>query len=338
VATGIIDTSKGVAALLVSTSLLALPASLIALPVAASIAGHIFPFYLRFRGGKGSATAIGVFIYLTSLEIASGRFWIGTLAMLLVVASVAYLGSRTGDVAGLVTFFGMAVVTPLELGFTNVSIVDTGLSVFLLVSIFLTAVKHGVFRLERTAEIKIWRLAVRPLALLFIPIDLFFGRMTLLLLMGAVALIFLATDLIRLVTKWKLHHLFKLSESGRFSSMSLFLVSVFLTFLVFPDRIPYLALVFVTIGDLGGKLFGLKYGRHRLFKSRTLEGSLGFISLSLLSSYVLLLLVGVPLLSVLLGSIFAAVVELFSEDLDDNFTVGLLSGGFLYALRLFASI
>jgi glycerol-3-phosphate acyltransferase PlsY len=36
----------------------------------AVIVGHIFPVWLRFRGGKGVATGVGVFLVLTPLAVA----------------------------------------------------------------------------------------------------------------------------------------------------------------------------------------------------------------------------------------------------------------------------
>jgi glycerol-3-phosphate acyltransferase PlsY len=63
------DLGKGVGAILLVRWLLGVPLIspfdfVTGLIATAAIIGHIFPVFLRFRGGKGAATAIGILIFL----------------------------------------------------------------------------------------------------------------------------------------------------------------------------------------------------------------------------------------------------------------------------------
>ncbi|MEN8190194.1 MAG: glycerol-3-phosphate 1-O-acyltransferase PlsY [Thermodesulfobacteriota bacterium] len=50
----------------------------------AAVIGHMFPVYLRFKGGKGVATALGVFLFLKPLAI--------LISLVVFIASVALSG------------------------------------------------------------------------------------------------------------------------------------------------------------------------------------------------------------------------------------------------------
>ena len=72
IATLFLDAGKGAAAVLIGSALarhaLAPPAVVInasAVAGLAAILGHIFPVWLRFKGGKGVATGLGVFLALS---------------------------------------------------------------------------------------------------------------------------------------------------------------------------------------------------------------------------------------------------------------------------------
>jgi dolichol kinase len=196
-------------------------------------------------------------------------------------------------------------------------------------------VVQRIFVLDTQIEMKWWRVIARPFALLFIPIDLLFGRTVLLFLVGGIAIILIGMDIFRLLSRHQLQLLFKRKEIKRFSSMTSFIVAVFIIFLVFPGIIPFLGLAYITIGDMFSKIIGIKFGRHRLLRDRTLEGSLGFLAGSFMAGWVIHTLLPVPLYATLAGPVFATAVELFSMDLDDNFSVGIVTSGFLFALHYF---
>jgi glycerol-3-phosphate acyltransferase PlsY len=87
------DVFKGLVPVLIAKAL-QLPAGF-DLPLAcgiAAIAGHVFPVYLRFRGGKGVATTFGAFLGLAPLAtLITGAVWLVLFKLTRVVA-VASLG------------------------------------------------------------------------------------------------------------------------------------------------------------------------------------------------------------------------------------------------------
>jgi acyl phosphate:glycerol-3-phosphate acyltransferase len=87
----VLDIGKGVAAVLLMRAVTANPAWVAAAGLAAVI-GHCFPVWLRFSGGKGVATAAGVFATLA---------W-QPLAVVVVVWGAVLAASRTVSLASIV--------------------------------------------------------------------------------------------------------------------------------------------------------------------------------------------------------------------------------------------
>jgi len=110
---------------------------------------------------------------------------------------------------------------------------------------------------------------------------------------------------------------------GGFTGASYILVTSALTIFIFPKTIAIAAIVFIIIGDTAAALIGRKYGRHKLIKNKSIEGSLAcLISLAAISFAI----PGLPTEAGLAGALTATLAEAFSGPLDDNLTVPLSSG------------
>lgn len=71
VATLLLDAAKGFAAVLLARSLFAGPQQKLLMTTAAfcAVLGHLFPVWLKFRGGKGVATSLGSFVLVAPKSV-----------------------------------------------------------------------------------------------------------------------------------------------------------------------------------------------------------------------------------------------------------------------------
>ncbi len=69
----------------------------------AAFVGHLFPVWLRFKGGKGVATGLGIFLVLAPWAALAG---IATYAVLYALTRISSLGSLAGTAACCAVTFG----------------------------------------------------------------------------------------------------------------------------------------------------------------------------------------------------------------------------------------
>jgi dolichol kinase len=107
-----------------------------------------------------------------------------------------------------------------------------------------------------------------------------------------------------------------------------FYLSCALTLLVFPFHIASAACCMLAVGDSFSTLFGIKFGRHKIRKNKTFEGS----SACFLGSLAVgLFFVNPPL--ALAGAVAATFAEL-STKINDNLTIPLASGFVIFLFSM----
>jgi acyl phosphate:glycerol-3-phosphate acyltransferase len=99
VATLLLDAGKGYAAVFLAARLTAGFAPAVAISALLVIAGHCFPVFLRFRGGKGVATGLGAF-----LAISPGAVLVCALLFASILAARRYVSLASMVAAGAFPF------------------------------------------------------------------------------------------------------------------------------------------------------------------------------------------------------------------------------------------
>ncbi|MFX1297498.1 MAG: glycerol-3-phosphate acyltransferase [Promethearchaeota archaeon] len=206
----------------------------------AAIIGHIFPFYIQFRGGQGIATASGIMLlYLFTQYLVTIEF-IFIICYLAAIYVIFYLASRVKKSMPMIftlPVYGFAIF--LHYPNNPYNIFCWIILAFLFSFGIYSVITLKMFKIEDEGfKSHWWRVAIRPVALLFLLFYFIFSETVALFLIGVVSLCFIALDISRFLSTQaqelltvKIKSIFKKSEKSKFSSMTIFIISTFISIL-----------------------------------------------------------------------------------------------------------
>lgn len=114
----------------------------------------------------------------------------------------------------------------------------------------------------------------------------------------------------------------KAKEHGTIHGATLYVISTVLCFLLFDFTIAITALAMQYFGDPASAIAGKYLGRRKLFRSKTLQGSLAMLIVSAIAGYAIL--DSWKLTAIM--ALTAAFTELILDRMDDNLVVPLTTG------------
>ncbi|MFW5746086.1 MAG: diacylglycerol/polyprenol kinase family protein [Nanoarchaeota archaeon] len=163
------------------------------------------------------------------------------------------------------------------------------------------------------------------LIVLFVIVARTAGRRWALFSLVGLLILFMELEYVRIELRQRIPLLWRVwrhQERNRIGSQIFFLLGAIIAFAVFDFRIAVAAILMTTFGDMVAALVGKKFGRVKIFRSQTFEGSF--------AEFVVDVLIGAFLIGnlwIVLGmALTATVVEVVAHKLDDNLLIPVCAG------------
>jgi dolichol kinase len=141
-------------------------------------------------------------------------------------------------------------------------------------------------------------------------------------------------------------YLFRAEESLKESAGVPYVMGLLLTLISFPKVVALVAIYTLAIADPLSAIIGIKYGKTKLVKHKTIEGSLAFFFSNLIITFLvffwwtsfLKVMLGPVILLSFLTAFSTSLFEMIPLRLDDNLTIPLFTAGVTLLLCTLLSI
>ncbi|MGK0367072.1 MAG: dolichol kinase, partial [Thermoproteota archaeon] len=114
------------------------------------------------------------------------------------------------------------------------------------------------------------------------------------------------------------------------SGLVFYALGVSITFYLYTWNVAIISILILIFADPFASLFGVLFGKRKLFKDKSLEGSLGCLVISVLTTYIYSIFnsIELSLTQLLFIGLFGALSELFTI-IDDNLSIPIISGALI---------
>lgn len=146
------DVIKGFLPVIISYLVYPSDLVLVAIVSVAAVLGHIFPIYIKFKGGKAIAASLGVIIGICALPFVSNPVWLRILPIFIILGTwgTVFAISRIVSLGSLIA----AIATPISFYFTGYPLAIVATTIFLGLLVFISH-RENIKRLIRGEEKKI---------------------------------------------------------------------------------------------------------------------------------------------------------------------------------------
>lgn len=168
---------------------------------------------------------------------------------------------------------------------------------------------------------KLFHLMEIPVLLVYSIVRYYWTEKVAILCLAVLFLVFLEIEYIRLEVRPKIpkeFDIFRPKERDNVTSSIFFIAATIIVFAVFDYPIALTALLLTVFGDMASAMIGIKFGKHKIFHRKSLEGFLAGLVINLFVGA--LVLPAYPIIYVSMA-VVASTVELLTGKLDDNLTV-----------------